>query len=67
MRYVLEYCVDNANGWVVENLRLEGNSVFPSGLITEEEDIRIGEKLMSAIMHCRIRIRKTQWGYVCEK
>ena len=65
-REALEYAITHADGWVVENLRTEYNSVFPSSLITCRDDMRIGEKLLTAIMGVPVRIKKTEGGYICE-
>ena len=61
------YCLNRANGWVVRTLKREDNSVFPKELITGEDDKRIGEKLLSAIVGTTVEIRKTEGGYICER
>ena len=60
-------CIKHANGWVVRTLRMENNSVLPSELITGDDDKRIGEKLLSAIVGTSVEIRKTDGGFICER
>ena len=66
-RELLKYCLKNADGWVIENLRNKFNSVLPSDLIICPEDIRIGEKMLSIILKSEVRIRQTEGGYICER
>lgn len=64
----LEFCIKNANGWIVRNLREYGNSATPKKLIRCEEDRQICEKLLSAILHDKVTIRKSdECGYICER
>jgi len=64
-RIFLEYCLKHADGWVVRNLRRYGNSVMPTALISDDEDRRLGEKLLSAIIDRPVSIEKTDGGYIC--
>ena len=45
----LKQHLEKADGWVVCNLRREGNSVFPSSLIEIEADKRVGEKMLTCM------------------
>ena len=66
MREKLKYAIEHADGWVVRNLRKNRNSVFPSGLIACEADVRVGQKLLTLICGRKVRIRKTEGGYIAE-
>ena len=64
----LEYCIKHANGWIVRNLAEYGNTVLPKELIQSAEDVRICEKLLSAIMQGAVTIRETDTcGYICQR
>lgn len=65
-RDALKYAIEHADGWVVRNLRMQYNSVFPSELIECERDRVLGEKLLTRIMNRPITIKKTEFGYICE-
>lgn len=62
----LKQHLEKADGWVIRNLRREGNSVFPSTLIEIEADKRVGEKMLTCIIGRPVKIRQTEWGYICE-
>ena len=62
----LAWCLENADGWVVRNLRREYNSVFPSELIHCEEDLLRWELVLSIIMKEHVTIRQSGDGYICE-
>ena len=62
----LKYAIENADGWVVRNLRRTGISVLPDCFIACEDDIRIAEKMLSMIIHEPVTVRKTEGGYICE-
>lgn len=60
-------CVRRANGWVVQTLAREYEAVYPTELVSDEHDRQLGEKLLSVIAKAPVQIRKTAWGYVCER
>ena len=62
----LRYAIEHANGWVIRNLKETYCSMLPDSLITCQDDIRIGEKLLSCIMGHPVIIRSTSIGYICE-
>ena len=64
--YTLEYCINNADGWVIRNLKQYGNSIFPSELITEEDTVELWEKMLSCIMKEKIVINRVKGGYICQ-
>ena len=62
----IEFAIRHADGWVVRNLRDKHNSVYPANLITCEADVRIGQKLLTCIVGTPVKIRETEFGYICE-
>lgn len=62
----IRYAIEHADGWVIRNLKKHYNSVFPSSLLTCEDDVRIGEKLLSCIMSKKVNLRKTDDGWIAE-
>lgn len=63
---VKKYAVENANGWIIKNLKKWGNSVFPAKMIRNDEDKEACERLLSEIMQTTVEIYKTEGGYICE-
>lgn len=64
---LLAECIRRADGWVVRQLRMENKTVYPAELVADEDDRRLGEKLLSVILRYPVTIRKTNYGYICEK
>lgn len=60
-------CVRHANGWVVQTLAREYETVYPAELVSDEHDRQLGETLLSVIIGSPIYIRKTSGGYICER
>ena len=65
--YAFKKACEQADGWVVLNLKRQYNSVLPSELIAEAHDIELGEKLLTVIAGFPVRIRRTDFGYICER
>lgn len=63
----LKYAIRHADGWVIQRLQHDRNSVFPSELIACEADVRVGEKLLSCILKEEVTIHQTQWGWIAER
>lgn len=63
----LREAIARADGWVVQNLRNYNNSAIPDYLIETDDDVRIGELLLTCIIGKRVRIRRTSGGWICEE
>ena len=65
--YIFRLCIAKADGWIVQNLRNETETVYPTELVADEHDRQLGEKLLSVILKTSVQIRRTEFGYVCER